>query len=79
MSTDKDRPNVIYSRLVVWGCGLFQASTSLDLILGKDDVESVATFKEHVIGVLADIAVLLGMIYEDWSVTAEANAFKTSF
>ncbi|KAH8769390.1 hypothetical protein F5882DRAFT_508986 [Hyaloscypha sp. PMI_1271] len=67
MSIDKDRPNVIYSHLVVWGCGLFQTSTSLDLILEEDDVESVATFKGHLIGVLADIAVLLGMIYEDWT------------
>ena len=62
MSTDKERPNMIYSRLVVWGCGLFRASTSLDLILEKDKVESVTTFKEHIIGVLADITILLGMV-----------------
>jgi hypothetical protein len=79
MSTDKDHPNVIYSRLVVWGCGLFRASTSLDLILEKDNVESVATFKEHVIGVLADITILLGMVFEDYSVTTAANISKTLF
>jgi hypothetical protein len=65
MSTEKNPPNVIYSRLVVWGCGLFQPSNSIDLILEKDDVESTATFKRHVIGVLADIAILLGMKNED--------------
>jgi len=56
---DKEPPNLMYSRLVIWGCGLFQSSTSLDLILETPDSESTSIFRDHIIGVLADITVLL--------------------
>lgn len=58
---NKDSSNIIYSRMVVWGCGLFQISNSIDLILERDDTESTVLFRSHLIGVLADIAIILSM------------------
>jgi hypothetical protein len=78
MSTNKDPPNVIYSRLVVWGCGLFQAAISVDLILENDVVDSVATFRSHLISILADIAVLLGMGMKIMSGKVKTNSLQTS-
>jgi hypothetical protein len=57
---NKVLPNTIYSRIVVWGCGLFQDSISLDLILQQDELTSTMEFRSHIVGVLADIAVILG-------------------
>jgi hypothetical protein len=58
---NKSVPNRIYSRLVVWGCGLFPNSMTLDHILEGEHDDALSGFRSHVVGTLADIAILLGI------------------
>jgi hypothetical protein len=60
---EKESPRRIHTRLLVWGCGLFPASMNLDQILDPEHEthgEAAAGFRSHIVGILADIGIILG-------------------
>jgi hypothetical protein len=59
----KETPKHICTRLLVWGCGLFSPALNLDHILDHGHLQhshAASGFRDHLIGTLADIAVILG-------------------
>ncbi|KAL5327696.1 hypothetical protein ACEPPN_005399 [Leptodophora sp. 'Broadleaf-Isolate-01'] len=75
---DKKQAGIIRSRLMVWGCGIFQQENSLDLLLEEKNIESITTFRSHLIGVLADIAVILVTLLRSFDERSDPEVQKAA-